>query len=283
LRVVVFAIAALSSSVAWAAPIQLYGGTLDGTLRFFDFQHTDDYGVNFRILRREYELGVDFMPAVPLSNQQGSVPYTGCAQPRFAGGAAFYGPCGTQAAALTTSPSIFDYSDVPAQLTPLSDGCSPPYPYPGNVAIAVRGNCSFSERWQELEGAGYTGVLLQNNVPGILASGIGLLPVPAGTTEPTIPFMMITQEVANELRSGSRGYDLSFNGDGRRYFPIIQMYVTWTPLTNPDLENPPLDPGIGGSSQPPTLVPAAPEPASLTLTLLAGALCGVRGVKRRAR
>jgi hypothetical protein len=283
LRAVVFAIAALSSSAAWASPIQLYGGTLDGTLRFFDFQHTDDYSVNFRILRREYELGVDFMPAVPLSNQQNGVPYTGCAQPTFSFQAAFFGPCGANARVLTNPPSIYDYGDVPAQLTALSDGCSPPYYNPGKVVIVARGNCSFSERWQELEGAGYTGVLLQNNVPGILTSGIGLLPVPAGTTEPTIPFMMITQEVANELRSGSRGYDLSFNGDGRLYLPIIQMYVTWTPLTNPDTENPPLDLGIGDSSQPPTLVPAAPEPASLTLTLLAGTMCGVRGVKRRAR
>lgn len=135
---------------------------------------------------------------------------------------------------------------------------------------------------QELEGAGYTGVLVQNNVPGTLttANAIGLVQPPPGTTEPTIPFMMITQDVANELRSGSRGYDLSFNSDGNHYFPIVQMRVTWTPA---QIADPPLDPGTDESTQPPTFIPAVTEPASLTPTLLAGALCGVRGVKRRAR
>jgi hypothetical protein len=92
--------------------------------------------------------------------------------------------------------------------------------------------------------------------------------------------MMITQDVANELRSGSRGYDLSFNSDGNHYFPIVQMRVTWTPA---QIADPPLDPGTDESTQPPTFIPAVTEPASLTPTLLAGALCGVRGVKRRAR
>lgn len=278
--VVVGLILVASAHQAIASPIQLYGGTLDGTLRFFDFQHTDDYSVNFRILRKEYVLGVDFMPAVPLSNQLGGVPYTGCAQPMFPSQATFYGPCGATATALTSSPSIFDYSDIPAQLTPLSDGCSPPYFNPGHVAIVVRGNCSFSERWQELEGARYNGVLLQNNVPGLLTGGLGLLPHPPGTTEPTIPFMLITQEVANELRSGSRGYDLSFNRDPHRYYPMIQMRVTWTPLTNPDTENPPLDPGIGDSNEPPPR--AVPEPGSLTFILFGVALCSVLRANLRA-
>jgi hypothetical protein len=106
-----------------------------------------------------------------------------------------------------------------------------------------------------------------------------LLPPPPNTTEPTIPFMLITQEVANELRTGSRGYDLSFNRDPHVYFPIIQMRVTWTPLTNPDLENPPLDPGIGNSNQLPR---AVPEPGSLPFILLGGVLCGVLRATLRA-
>jgi hypothetical protein len=262
-----------SAPRATAAPMLLYGGTLDATLRLYDYQHTDDFSVGFRILRAEYELGVDFMPAVPLSNQLDGVPYTGCVDYPFSFNAAFFGPCGGNATALTSS----GFQDS----SPLQDGCSPPYYNPGKVVIVVRGNCTFSERWQELEGAGYIGVLVQNNAPGILTGGIGLLPPPPGTTEPTIPFMLITQEVANELRGGSFGYDLSFSRDPYRYFPIVQMYVTWTPLTNPDLENPPLDPGIVNSNQPPDAVPAVPEPGSLTLLLLAGALCGVRRAKPR--
>ena len=271
--VVVGLIIVASADRAIASPIQLYGGTLDATLRFYDVQHTDDFSVNFRILRAEYELGVDFTPAVPLSNQLGAVPYTGCVQHPFSAHTPFFGPCGGLAIALTSSGFFFD-------TTPLRDGCAPPYPNPGRVAIVLRGNCSFSERWQELEGAGYVGVLVENNVPGLLA-GIGLVPVPSGTTEPTIPFMLITQEVANELRTGSRGYDLSFSRDAYTYYPIIQMSVTWTPLTNPDLDNPPLDPGIVNSNQPPDAVPGVPEPGALTLMLLAGAMCGVRRAKRR--
>ena len=276
LRFVLFVLAACMSSVASAAPIQLYGGTLDATFRFFDFQHTDDYSVNFRILRAEYELGVDFMAAVPLSNQQNLVPYTGCVQQLAIFNPAFFGPCGAQATAVPIVPSISDYGDDPALLSPLSDGCQPPYWNPGKVAIVIRGNCSFSERWQELEAARYLGVLVENNGPGILANGIGLLPVPAGTTEPTIPFFLITPEVADELRSGSKGYNLSFQPDGNRYFPIVQMRVTWTPNV-PDIGPPPFDPDIDESDEGPDQVP---EPGSLALTMLAVATYAGRRVRR---
>jgi hypothetical protein len=277
LRFVLFVLAACTSSVASAAPIQLYGGTLDATLRFFDYQHTDDYSSGFRILREEYELGVDFIAAVPLSNQQNLVPYTGCVQ-ATGPNTAFLGPCGAQAAALTSVPSINDYSDDPAQLTPLADGCSPPYNYTGKIVMVLRGNCSFSERWQELEGAGYLGVLVENNGPGLLA-GLGLVPVPAGTTEPTIPFFLITAEVADELRSGSRGYNLSFQGDGHRYLPILQMRVTWTP-TIPDIGPPPFDPEIDSSDGRPD---AVPEPGTLALMMLGIACVRYRHSNSRRR
>src|SRR5262245_36643698 len=76
LLVIVFSAGA--SWTAAAAPISAYGGTLDATLRFFDWQHSADFSANLLLLRAEYELGVDFMPAVPLSFQQSSTPYSAC-------------------------------------------------------------------------------------------------------------------------------------------------------------------------------------------------------------
>src|SRR5262245_4324977 len=109
------------AQVVSAAPIQAYGGWLDGTLRTYDTQ-VGSSGFQEFVLRHEYVLGVDFYPGVPLSFTQSGTDYVGC------GGS---NECFSQALPWTTAwvPTQFPIpsgtiGDLGSQ-TPLADGCSP--------------------------------------------------------------------------------------------------------------------------------------------------------------
>jgi hypothetical protein len=244
---------------AAATPIDAYGGTLDATLRFFDVQSTEDFRVQILLLRREYVLGVDFIPGVPLSFQQQQIPYTACAEEL--GG--INGKACTSLLDVLIDPNGTGGSilgDNPANLATLNLGCDAGFfeVVPRTVMLA-RGTCSFLTKWENAVAGGYSGVLLENNNPGP--------PIPIGlgpsTNEPTIPFFMITQDVANEIRTGSRRY--FFDGSLApfpfdRFDPIIQMQVTWTPRATP------LDP--------------APEPPSIVLMALGGTFIAVRRCRK---
>jgi len=245
LRIAAFVFVLFAPRFAAATPIDAYGGTLDATLRFFDVQSTEDLSVQILLLRREYVLGVDFMPGVPLSFQQQSIPYTACAEELG----------GILGRACTSLLEV-----LPASLNPGCDAGLPGFDIPvPRTAMLVRGTCAFLTKWENAEAGGYSGVLLENNNPGP--------PIPIGlgpsTNEPTIPFFMITQDVANEIRTGSRRY--FFDGSLApfpfdRFDPIIQMQVTWTPRATP------LDP--------------APEPPSIVLMALGGTFIAVRRCRK---
>jgi hypothetical protein len=71
---------------------------------------------------------------------------------------------------------------------------------------------------------------------------------------------MITQDVANEIRTGTRGYFFDGSRDtSHSFFPVIQMLVTWTPHAAP------VDP--------------VPDPPSVVLTALGGALIVARRLR----
>ena len=250
---------------ASAAPISAYGGTLDATLRFFDIQHSEDYSVSIALLRSEYQLGIDFMPAVPLSFQQSLTPYSGC----LSTGLTVFGPnCFAQVEPIAVpGTSVFTglTNDDPSQLGALVDACAPGfgrYQVGDLIAMIARGNCSFSTKWENAEAAGYPAVLVENNVPGPVG---GIAPVP-GAFEPTIPFFLITQAVAQEIRTGSKGYLLDGSPVNDHFFPLVQMRVTWTP---PSIGDPPVEPPVE----------TVPEPSSMLLSLIGAA--GVALARRR--
>jgi hypothetical protein len=261
-----FLLTLLAPKSATAAPISAYGGTLEATLRLWDFQHDATYETIVPLLRHEYELGADFMAAVPLSFQQSLTPYSACADTRLA---AAFGPCLVWVEPIVvpgTDPVTGRMNEDPTQLGALIDGCAPGFgQLAGDISVAMiaRGNCAFSTKWENAEAAGYPGVLVENNVPG--APG-GIASV-AGTFEPTVPFFLISQDVADEIRTGSRGYLFDGTRDNiSLYYPLVSMSVRWTP---PSIGEPPVEPPVE----------TVPEPSSMLLSFIGAG--GVALARRR--
>lgn len=255
----VLTVTAGASWTASAVPISAYGGTLDATLRFFDIQHNEDFSFNILLLRAEYELGVDFMPGVPLSFQQGSTPYSACV---MGGPSAYSTAClGVGTPILATGEDPFSrFGSDPSQLGDLSDACAPDQllGFGGHIAMIARGSCAFTTKWENAQTGGFSGVLVENNVPGPVAGFASL----ASTTSLTIPFFLISQAVADQIRTGTVGYLLDGRRDGNLYFPAVVMSVSWTPPPETPVDPEPV-----------------PEPSTILLTLL-GLGCLI--VRRRA-
>src|SRR5262245_32192959 len=144
------------AQVVSAAPIQAYGGWLDGTLRTYD-TFVGSSGFQELIIRHEYVLGVDFYPGVPLSFTQSGTDYVGCAGSN---------ECLSQALPWTTAwaPTQFPIPSGtigdPASQTPLTDGCSQLLNDFSDrpVLMVARGTCTFLQKWQSAEHGGWGGV-----------------------------------------------------------------------------------------------------------------------------
>ena len=235
---------------ATAAPILFNDGWLDGTLRLYDFntngaEFIDDVVITDLVLRRDYELGVDFFPAVPLSYQLNRLPYTDCVNNPFT-----LPSVGGRPACLTSL-----WMNFTAPLTYV-DGCSP-VPLTGFAEISALivqrgGSCTFYDRWALAEAQGHEALIVANNAPGAPGPVGG---VPAGA-EPTIPLFRVTDDVGFELLHSSR----SINQVGWGYNPLLEMRVSWTPIVTP--------------------VPVS-EPSGLAL--FAGALLALVSLGRRKR
>jgi hypothetical protein len=247
---VVFVSLCASAQLASAAPIQAYGGWLDGTLRVFDFVETTPGSIEM-VVRREYVLGVDFFPGVPLSFTQSGTDYVGCA--------GSFTTCVEQVMPWTTAftpggrvfPPPGTFGD-PASQTPLTDGCpslqNQGTLFSGNpVLMVARGNCTFTQKWQTAQFGGWGGSLVVDGPDDTLA-GVGLIPT---ADEPTlIPLFRITAATAADIRRGAAFVTV----------PRVEMRVSWT-------QTPP---------QP------VPEPSSLTLCAIGTMLIAVRR-RRRVR
>ena len=232
LPVLLLALTAVARS-ADAVPIQAYGGWLDATFRVYDYGLQEIDGQNFlvpNVLRREFVLGVDYFPGVPLPHTQNGLDYEACinntnpflnactgnAVPRVVGwdpGNGF-APSGT-------------FGDPATQLA-LTDGCSPlSNPFSNDpVLIVARGNCTFAEKWASAENGGWGGVLVAN-APGDPVAAVGLGP---GTPDFVTPMLRVTADVAAEVRRGSAFPDGV--GGGGVGIPFIYVHVTWS-LTEP--------------------------------------------------
>jgi hypothetical protein len=243
-----------AAASAGAAPIQAYGGWLDATFRVYDYGYkTIDGQVYFypNELRREFVLGVDFFPAVPLDVTQAGTSYSVC----LASNNLLVPECKNQLIPWTVSGSGI-YGE-PATQSPLADGCVPnTNPYSNDPVLLVsRGGCSFLQKWQVAQNGGWGALLVAETTDGLPVGPVGLVP---SSDQFTIPLLRITHEVASEIRRGSSFPD---DRDGARGIPWVEIQVSWS-----------LDP-------PP---PPIPEPPLLSLIGIGSALVAAR-VRRRSR
>ena len=224
------------SSGASATPIPFAGGQLDGVLRTYTYTSSPtDPTMAVLTLLRDYVLGVDFYPALPLSYQNGTTPYTRCVQDGV-NYAVLVNPVPCLSFFYPVTTEVFGQGD-------LRDGCdfiaSVPESPPGRPVMVERGNCTFRDKWAFAESEGWGGVLVVNDAPGSVGA-TGLIPDPS-SPEPTIAFMRLTQDVGAQIRAEDNAFSV-----------LLEMSVTWTP-----------DP----------VVTPVPEPG--TIALLAGGLATI--------
>ena len=224
------------ASPAGAAPISAYGGYLDGVLRVYDIQVRDDGFAYLGNVIHDYQLGIDFFPAVPLSFQSSLTPYSACNA-----GYNWGVRCVTNMSSVLADPFAQDRALPPALQPPLGDGCGGPistdYHAAGlaDSAMVARGPCTFGQKWMNAEAGGMLGLLVAETSAGPIG-GVGL--VPMSGVEPTIPLFRVTQAVAAEIRTGS-----PIVNDPRGpmvHTALIEMVVHWTPISTPVPEPPTL-------------------------------------------
>ena len=230
------------TSTASAAPIPFNGGLLDGVLRTYRLvQPTTFPGLVDPVILRDYTLGTDFYPAVPLSFLNSDTPYSRCVQD------------GINYAVLNNPPPCLSFFfQVTTELFgqgELRDGCtfiaSVPDSPPGRPIMVARGVCSFSQKWEFAESQGWGGVMVVNDAAGPVAP-FAIVPNP--NFEPTIAFMRLTKDVGDQIRADWNAGTLA-----------VEMSVSWTP--NP-------------------VTTAAPEPGTLAL-MAVGLAAGHRWRRRR--
>ena len=201
------------TSTASATPIPFAGGLLDGVLRTYTYQSSPtDPTMAVLSLLRDYEVGVDFYPGLPLSFQNGTTPYTRCVQDGV-NYAVLVNPVPCLSFFYPVTTEVFGQGD-------LRDGCtfiaavheSPP----GRPVMVERGNCTFRDKWAFAESEGWGGVLVVNDLDGPVGA-TGLIPDPS-TPEPLIAFMRLTKDVGAQIRT-----------DDRQFSVLLQMSVSWTP------------------------------------------------------
>ena len=195
---------------ASATPIEFGGGLLDGVLRTYRLHESP---VNFLydvVPLRNYVLGLDFYPGVPLSVQNGTLPYSRCVQHGI-NYAALNNP-------LPCLSFFFHWTTLPFGEGDLRDGCTAigPESPPGRPLMVERGNCTFREKWAIAESQGWGGVLVVNDAPGPVGA-VGLIPDPS-SPEPAIAFMRLTQPVGDQIRA-----------DWEAGILALEMQVHWTP------------------------------------------------------
>ena len=202
---------------ASATPIEFGGGLLDGVLRTYQLAVSPSNLLYDVVPLREYVLGVDFFPGVPLSVQNGSTPYSRCVQH------------GINYAALNSPPPclsfFFPVTTLPFGAGDLGDGCTfiagVPESPPGRPIMVERGGCTFRDKWAFAESQGWGGVMVVNDAPGPVGA-VGLIPDPL-SPEPTIAFMRLTQSVGEQIRA-----------DWAISLVAVEMQVHWTPRAAPE-------------------------------------------------
>lgn len=209
--VVLGAIFVACAQRAIASPIPFNGGMLDGTLRFYTVvNETTGSTERTKVLGHEYVLGTDFFPGVPLQFINALLPYSACTE-----GIARLGACTTSAIPQETALGLYEACD------PFTFAPSGPW-----IAIVARGNCSFAEKWDHAETAGFGGVLVAETDPNGIVAPFAF-PNPFLPTV-TIPFMRITNQVIQDLSAGT-GLWRDGAPTGNILFPIVEMRVSWTP------------------------------------------------------
>jgi hypothetical protein len=75
-----------------------------------------------------------------------------------------------------------------------SEGCvsAPIFGMQGKIAVIRRGNCDFTDKIENAQASKAVGVIMVNNVAGVISMG-------GGTTEITIPSVSVTQEVGEAI------------------------------------------------------------------------------------
>jgi hypothetical protein len=249
---------------AEAVPIQAYGGWLDGTFRVYDLGHQVIDGQTFgapNVLRREFVLGTDWFPAVPVNFTQNGLAYEAC----LSNTNPLVPNCFANVLPRTVDwnighefPPAGVLGEPAAQTSALTDGCSPlSNPFSNDpVLMVARGNCAFADKWAYAENGGWGGLLIVE-APGSPVAASAILP---GTPNFTTPMTRITADVAAEIRRGSTSADTP----GVLSFPWIELRVTWS-LTPPPPPPPPPEP--------------VPEPSTLALLAAGAGLLAAR--KRR--
>jgi hypothetical protein len=190
-------------------------GTLDASLTSYDLQGN---------VMREYTLGTDFMPGLPVGIMLTHNSYVACAG----------GPSGCDSINTVgvfpvipffiTGTGDNGFFGDPGEQTPLADGCTQYRDifFTGIPVLVARGGCSFTDKMLIAEHALFDSVLVEDT-SGAPSLGIpGLLPgSPAG-----MPLFLITSAVATELRIPII--------PGPNFMPGLNMSVQWTPLTVPE-------------------------------------------------
>ena len=210
------------TSTASATPIPFAGGMLDGVLRTYTYDSSPANPSMAEItLLRDYVIGVDFYPALPLSFQNGTTPYSRCVQDGV-NYAVLVNPVPCLSFFFPVTTEIFGQGD-------LRDGCtfiaSVPESPPGRPVMVERGGCTFRDKWAFAESQGWGGVLVVNDAPGDVGA-TGLIPDP-NTPEPLIAFMRLTQGVGAQIRADDSAFSV-----------LLQMSVTWTPNPVPPVPEP---------------------------------------------
>ena len=74
------------------------------------------------------------------------------------------------------------------------EGCvsAPIFGLQGKITVIKRGNCNFTDKIENAENSGAVGVIMVNNVAGVISMG-------GATTEITIPSVSVTQEVGDAI------------------------------------------------------------------------------------
>ena len=212
---------ALTSNAA-ATPIPFAGGLLDGVLRTYTYHSAPTNPSMAEIsLLRDYVVGVDFYPGLPLSFQNGTTPYTRCVQDGV-NYAVLVNPVPCLSFFYPVTTEVFGEGD-------LRDGCtfiaSVPDSPPGRPIMVVRGGCTFRDKWAFAESESWGGVMVVNDADGPVGA-TGLIPDP-NTPEPSIAFMRLTKDVGAQIRT-----------DDRQLSVLLEMSVSWTPNPGPPVPEP---------------------------------------------